>query len=527
MIGRNDYTTENKKKSMGRRRLVLYSQLLTSRHQLFHLLKKTSLSFGYEVLSVSDEHSAIEVIRENPADALFCDETFFSRDFPGKLECIVDLDKDIALYLISNKGVEKPLDPDKGIDGYLTLTLPSETCSLYLFNIFKYISLKRRFRTIPLKTDPEYIKLLLRRAAHAVNNTLAGMQGYSELAQMHPEDNKLIRDTLDVVLDSSQRIRNEIKNLRAFVGVENPQFDRVSIAQAIGESISLIRTSIKARRIDLLQIIEQDFVIDGDYNQLIQVFFNLLNEIILICIVDSRVEISVSCGEEKVFISIKGDDCDLDKETFESLQQVLSGEIPILEEGDIEGRLEGHEVLAICNRIVHNHGGYIEVNREGRKRLMFTVSLPVLMTSYEPSDIESALIKPVYYTIENLDMEILVVDDEEYVRNTIYYFFDSKGCRVTLAEDGEFGLNMAREKQFDLVFMDYLMPKMGRMEAARKIKESKKDVKIVFITGRESIDEEQLYKSGVYACIKKPFEMKELYAIAKKVALESGRISVR
>jgi DNA-binding response OmpR family regulator len=123
-----------------------------------------------------------------------------------------------------------------------------------------------------------------------------------------------------------------------------------------------------------------------------------------------------------------------------------------------------------------------------------------------------------------LDMDILIVDDEEYVRNTLYYFFTRKGCRVTLAEDGEFGLRIAAKQQFDLIFMDYLMPRMGGIEACRRISEMNSDVKIVIITGRESLDEKELQGAGVYACIRKPFEIKDLYAIARKVAMERGII---
>jgi DNA-binding response OmpR family regulator len=124
--------------------------------------------------------------------------------------------------------------------------------------------------------------------------------------------------------------------------------------------------------------------------------------------------------------------------------------------------------------------------------------------------------------INDLDMDILVVDDEEYVRNTIYYFFDKKGCRVTVAEDGEYGFNIAKSKPFDLIFMDYLMPKMGGIESARKILDKNKDAKIVFITGRESLNEDDLIEAGVYSCIKKPFEMKDLFDIAKRVAFQRG-----
>jgi CheY-like chemotaxis protein len=534
---RSVHYIKGKRENMGTKRCILYSHLLTNKHRLFRVIREISQAFGYDVLTARDEQAALQYVRESCGGVLFCDAVLCNRDFLEQLDNIASIDKRISLYLIIRKSSEKTLAFEKEIDGYLPLSLTEDVYESYFFNIFKHTSMMELLKDAEQKTevlsgrsartDPEFVKLLIRRAAHAVNNILAGMQGYSELAQMHPEDKKLINDTFDVVFDSSQRIRNEIKNLRAFVGVENPRIDQVSIARVIGESISLIRTTIRAKRIDLVERSDHDLLISGDHDQLVQVFFNLLNVIMITCVEDCIVEMAISHKGKAVAVSIEGDDGEEDTEAFESLRRILSFDIPLFEEEDSEGRIEGHEVLAICNRIVHNHGGKIDVNREERKKLLFTVTLPVLRVSSEPLDIEKVLLKPAYDTVNNLDIDILVVDDEEYVRNTLYYFFDSKGCEVTLAEDGEYGLQIAKKKQFDLVFMDYLMPKMGGIESARKIREGNRDVKIVFITGRESLDEEQLYRAGIYACIKKPFEIKELYIIAKKVALEKGQISVR
>jgi CheY-like chemotaxis protein len=70
--------------------------------------------------------------------------------------------------------------------------------------------------------------------------------------------------------------------------------------------------------------------------------------------------------------------------------------------------------------------------------------------------------------------------------------------------------------------MDYLMPKMGGIESARKIMENNPESRIVFISGQEPLDEQELFKSGIYALIRKPFEMSDLYDIARKVALQKG-----
>jgi len=364
--------------------------------------------------------------------------------------------------------------------------------------------------------------MLLSETAHAINNILTGMQGYAELAQLNPNDKKLIQDSFHVVLDSAYRVRHEIKNLRAFFRIENPYLEPVSLHEIIRETTGLLRTPIKTKQIKLEQIINGDVEIKGDYDQLVQVLFNLLNDVVNNMGEKQSLSLTLNRNEQEAVISCTGNGYMLVEKDFVSLQRLFAFNQPVLKMNSKEGKIENRNVLSICNRIIHNHGGEIRVDRDQKGDIVYTMKLPVQKVTAKTEAVVETEAKHAYAHIDNLDMEILVVDDEEYVRNTIYYYFDKKGCRVTLAEDGEFGLKVAEEKPFDLIFMDYLMPKMGGMEAAQKILENNSEAKIVFITGRESMDEEQLYKSGVYACIKKPFEMSDLYDIAKKVALQKG-----
>ncbi len=271
----------------------------------------------------------------------------------------------------------------------------------------------------------------------------------------------------------------------------------------------------------MIKKFEKGYLLNGDYDQLIQVFFNLLNDVVGNVSEHGTAGIFLSHKNNGAVIKIIGDDYEIDEDDFNSLERIFAVDEPILKVDSKEGRIENRNVLSICNHIIRNHKGSIAVKKEYKTKLTYTIELPIMKEDYAP-EIEETETRHAYETIANLDMDILIVDDEEYVRNTMYYFFDKKGCRVTLAEDGEFGLKVAKEKPFDLIFMDYLMPRMGGFEATRKILENNSDAKIVFITGRVSLDEEELYQSGVYACVKKPFEMNDLYEIAKKVALEKG-----
>jgi len=507
-----------------RKRSVVYSQRLTSDHKHYKLFRKLSGLFGYEMVSSSSEGEAVQLLLEGGELVLFCDEELYYALFADKVAAIEGKKGHVSVALIGTDAAEGPKDPSGRIDGCISLAAKAGVIEQLLFSIFKNAVIKEQCRTLSGKTDTGFVKQLLTKTSHAVNNILTGMQGYSELAQMHPDDRKLIQDSFDVVLESSQRIKNEIRRLCAFARIESPRFDEVSIAQILAESLRLAESKFRANRIGFDKSVDQDFIVNGDGDQLVQVFYYLLTEIAGLCDEGGSVYLSTSSINEEAVITIRGLRSRVDDETHTVLKELLSLEIPVLEMESKDGKVESHNVLSICGRIVRNHGGDIFLRREEGRSLVFRVRLPVLSRPSEAGDIEKTPYTQVYDHVDTLDMDILVVDDEEYVRNTLYYFFARKGCRVTLAGDGEFGLKIAREKHFDLIFMDYLMPKMGGIEAARRIREGDSKVKIAFITGREPFDEEELYRAGVFACVKKPFEIRELYTIAKKVAMEIGII---
>jgi len=508
---------------MAEKKTIVCSEVLAGGNPNFPLFSQVSESFGYQVVHVRNEDLALRYLKEKESDILFCDLALFTDDLKRTLEEIGSINELLSVVvLVPNQ--KASLTFDRRIDSTLMLSLPAGLFEVSVFSIYKYLWYKEKLRNLTGITNPEFIKKLLSDSAHEINNVLTGMQGYAELAQLNPDDKKLVQDSFQVVIDSSYRVRNEIKNLRAFARVENPLFDQVNLAEVLGESIDLVKGQLKSKNIELVKGIEKNYVMIGDYDQLVQVFFNLMNDVVNNVKEKGTAGLMLSSSNGQAVVRIQGEGYEIGKDELGSLQRIFSFNEPVLKADSKEGKLENRNVLSICNRIINNHKGSIVVTKEESSKLVYTVKVPVVHGDFAVAKEEEAAPRHAFEGIENLDMEILIVDDEEYVRNTIYYLFDKKGCRVTLAEDGEFGLSMAKEKPFDLVFMDYLMPKMGGMEAARKIHEHNRDVKIVFITGRDSLDENELYKAGVYACIRKPFEMRELYDIARKVAMEKGLI---
>jgi len=502
-------------------RAVIYSRIFDENHPYFAIFKELAGSFDFETLVLPSIERVEQCMDESEYIILFCDEELFDQKLIERVKKVNREKNRLSLVILYGENSE-PIPLNDNVDGFLLLGLPAKHLEHSLFFIYKYADIKRKLQEISGVKDPDFIKKLFSDTAHSINNILTGMQGYAELALLNPHDVQLIRDSFQVVIDSSNRVRSEIKNLRAFARVENPVFRRILISSVLKDSLELAKNQIRIKKIEVFKDEGEDFSIRGDYDQLVQVFFNLLNEIIQNSHPETKIEIELSTDRDTGLISISCSGYILDRESFRSLQELFLSDEILLKNQSGEGKIENRNVLSICNRIIRKHGGSIKLKKGGERKFTYTVRIPVLEVEGKGIVMEEVPGVKEMRDITNLDMDILVVDDEEYIRNTIYYYFNQKGCRVTVAEDGAYGLYMARKHPFDIIFMDYLMPNMGGVEAARKILEQQRDAKIIFITGKESIDEEELYRSGIYACIKKPFEMKDLLNITMNVAMQKG-----
>jgi CheY-like chemotaxis protein len=102
-------------------------------------------------------------------------------------------------------------------------------------------------------------------------------------------------------------------------------------------------------------------------------------------------------------------------------------------------------------------------------------------------------------------IRILVVDDEEHIRNLISIILTNAGYDVVTAKDGEEGLRRFNESHFDLVITDIIMPKHNGDEIARHVHKSGRSIPIIGITGTAwGVD-----RSYFDLIIDKPFALQE------------------
>jgi len=112
---------------------------------------------------------------------------------------------------------------------------------------------------------------------------------------------------------------------------------------------------------------------------------------------------------------------------------------------------------------------------------------------------------------------ILVVDDDEDIRDLLSDRLESMGYRVLVAEDGKEGLTAIRRQSPDLVFMDIQMPRMNGFDVLEKLKEEQLDTTVIVITAHGNVETAvKSMRLGAYDFIEKPFDTGRIEVVVEK-----------
>ena len=117
--------------------------------------------------------------------------------------------------------------------------------------------------------------------------------------------------------------------------------------------------------------------------------------------------------------------------------------------------------------------------------------------------------------------KILVVDDEKLIVKGIRFSLEQDGMSVDYAYDGEEALEMARQKQYDVILLDVMLPKMSGFEVCQHIRDFS-DVPIIMLTAKgDDMDKILGLEYGADDYITKPFNILEVKARIKAIIRRS------
>ncbi len=341
---------------------------------------------------------------------------------------------------------------------------------------------RRRFNERLQQTQKlESLGVLAGGIAHDFNNLLTGIMGNASIALDDLPPESPVRSNLDAVVNASERAATLTRQLLAYAGKGRFVIERFNLSDLVREITTLLQTSIPktvALRLDLQPELPS---IEGDAAQIQQLIMNLfINAAEAVeegktetVVITTRVEpVSQSYIDQMVapngispgkYVTFEVRDAGRGMDAV-TLSRIFD---PFFTT-KFTGRGLG---LAAVLGIVRGHMGALHVDTAPGKGSSFKVLFPVSEgqpARLEPSGPSDRILKGRRY--------ILVIDDEDAVRQTAKSALESYGYKVIVAANGKEGVNLFRELShaIDAVLLDVTMPVMGGEEALTRLKSIRK-----------------------------------------------------
>jgi signal transduction histidine kinase/ActR/RegA family two-component response regulator/uncharacterized protein YigA (DUF484 family) len=342
--------------------------------------------------------------------------------------------------------------------------------------------------------------------AHDFNNVLAVILGNIQLLlyqldHLTPEE---IRERLRIIERSSKDGAETVRRIQEFTGVRrDKEFIPLSINEIIAEVMSITQPRWKDQaqkrgiQIELTRNLGDVPLIIGSPSELREVLTNILFNAIDAMPEGGKVTISTNYQDDWVEVGIADTGIGM---TEEVKRKVFD---PFFTTKGVTNSGLG---MSVSYGIVKRHGGAILIESEMGKGTTFVLHLPTGLGEEQP---EEKLAKPSKKEVRSV--RILVIDDEESVRDILSRMLGTKGHQVVVASNGEEGIDRFRSERFDIVFTDLGMPRISGWEVGKAIKEINPKVPIAMITGwGMELNREKMSESGIDLVISKPFNFDQV-----------------
>ncbi|MEI1279828.1 response regulator [Leptospira venezuelensis] len=346
--------------------------------------------------------------------------------------------------------------------------------------------------------------------AHDFNNILSIIMGHTSVIESNRNNPEKFSQHISALHIATQRGASLVRQLLTFARKAEFNLELTQLNDIILEISKLISQTFP-KNIRLFTYFQENLpMVQVDANQIHQVLLNLcVNardamqdggvltiETTLTASENIKMGYSKSFAEKYVILRISDSGSGMSEKTRQRIFE------PFFTTKDI-GKGTGLG-LALAYSVIDNHKGWIEVDSELGKGTTFFVYLPV------PNEKPKVTIQPNHSESESLggNEGILVIEDEELLRNMLADLLSSKGYKVHLAIDGEDGVEkfLLRHSEIQLVLTDSGLPKFGGGEVIKRIRAIHSSVKILLASG--FMDPElklSLKDFGVSYFIQKPY----------------------
>lgn len=372
----------------------------------------------------------------------------------------------------------------------------------------------------------EAVSQLASGMAHEYNNMLGAIAGAIDLIKL--DEPELNSEYLEIIEEATSRATNLTKQLLMFTR-RRPQFtELVDVHMQIAHAVEFLKRTSEKRFDIQLELNADKHTVVGDHGLLFSALLNLgVNSAQAIEGYGSIIFRTSAHTFTAYELEIRWPKFELEAGSYLMIEVIDDGQG--IDPRYIESIFDpffttrdqhdsgGLGLTAVYGAVI-KHGGAIAVRSVLGKGSQFELILPAQKG-------QSAVTRRVSALSKELDrsLRVLVIDDEEIVRQTISKLLESTGCQVVSASGGKEGLAYFKAEEFDLVILDVIMPEMGGLDVLKEIRREDSLTPVLLSSGySRDEDLEELTELGVSGLLNKPYRRAELIAKINQLLTEES-----
>lgn len=400
-----------------------------------------------------------------------------------------------------------------------------------LFGTFQNVSKSMELRLALDKQRAEAVEAynargeLLSRISHELRTPLNGITGMLQALRFEQRE-KIRKKKAELALRSANKLLQLINDVLDYTEISNGRFtlspsDFCALA-LVEDIIDVFKPLSEEKGLTLYTQVDvpKNTYLKGDTARIGQVIDNLISNAVKYTHQGHvRVHLSLDKSEACPAIHIRVEDTGegMSKDTVKSIfTPLIHGDKTSVSRNTGSGL-----GLTIVKQIVDKMGGKINVNTALGNGSVFEASLPVEYASCteESSNAVSCIPK----RLLKVPLSLLVVDDNDINRMVLKSMLEQYNYYADQAEDGQVAIDKAKNRRYDIIFMDCAMPVLDGVSATKEILEKgylAEHGKIVAVTANTTdADKAACENAGMAAFLSKPLDQSAISSILKEVLL--------
>ncbi len=350
--------------------------------------------------------------------------------------------------------------------------------------------------------------------SHEIRTPLNAINGFLTLLRQNETDPRKL-EYLDIVDSSSKNLLQLLSNILDYTKMESDRFEPETTAFSpcalLGKVGRIYMPKATEKKVTLL--VQCDLSLPklcrGAPQHIRQILENLLSNAVKFTPANGTVVFRSYYRNDRLCFEVKdtgiGIDREMQEHVFDAFTQVDSRSVR-----EYGGSGMG---LAVSKKVAESLGGEILLESAPGLGATFTLSIPVEAEEAETAVADETDTPPLP---EQANAHVLIVEDSQANQMFIELCLKKAGMTYKIANNGLEGVERFRQEDFDLVLMDENMPKMGGIEAMRKMREIEREkgmphVPVIAVTANAlKGDRERFLAAGMDDYISKPFSPEEL-----------------